>query len=62
MTRHAVKKQLDFFVNELIDGSLERFRPWGVLGPRTVPGNGILRVIFGSQIREEIGHYRVTVP
>ncbi|MFP4633325.1 MAG: hypothetical protein ACLFMT_07830 [Halobacteriales archaeon] len=60
MTRGGTKRQLDFFVNELIDGSLERFKPLAVLGLGFLPLNGLFKWLLRSPIMEEIAQFRVT--
>ncbi len=60
MTREAVKTQLDYFVNELIDGSLERFRPLAVLGLGFLPGNKLFKWLLRKPIRQELAQFRVT--
>lgn len=60
MTREAVKNQLDYFVNELIDGSLEKFKPLAVLGLGFLPFNGLFKWLLRNPIRQEIAQFRVT--
>lgn len=52
--------KIDYIINELLEQGLEYLRPWGVLGLGFMPGNSILMFLFGSQIRDEMGQYRVS--
>ena len=58
MTRGAVKEQIDRLINEVIDTGLDRFSPWAVLGLGFMPGDGVLKLLFGSQVRDELSSYR----
>jgi hypothetical protein len=58
MTRGAVKEQIDLLINEIIEKGLDEFKPWAVLGLGFMPGNALLKVLFGSQVRDELGSYR----
>jgi len=60
MTKRAVKKKIDYIINELLEQGLEYLRPWGVLGLGFMPGNSVLMFLFGSQISDEMGQYRVS--
>lgn len=60
MTRAAVKNQFDLFVNEVIDEAYSSLRPWGILGPRGLPGNRLLRFLLGPILRNELTHYRAS--
>jgi hypothetical protein len=60
MTKRAVKNQFDVFVNEMIDGAYDAIRPWGIIGPRSLPGNRILKFLLKPVLQNEISHYRVS--
>lgn len=60
MTKRAVKNQFDVFVNEMIDGAYDAIRPWGIVGPRGLPGNGILKFLLKPVLQNELSHYRVS--